>query len=111
MKFNTINYSPNKSFEMFASLTETDCLRRQPRSGRCSLESVQMRPATIEKQYWVGGFYSPCEDAYFDLSGRLYAEYRDRRMDAIGSHASWSPSMYLAIAPHVREGSTIVLGR
>ena len=79
--------------------------------AQCSLEPVQFGPATIQKQYWVGGFYSPCEDTYFDTSGRLYAEYRDRRIDPMGIHASWSPSMYLEIAPHIREGSTIVLGR
>lgn len=75
----------------------------------CALRYESDAPATIDARYWQGGFYSPCEDAYFDLAGRLYAEYRERRKS--GVDGGWRPSYYLELLPfRMKNSVTLVIG-
>ncbi|OOZ40010.1 hypothetical protein BOW53_09235 [Solemya pervernicosa gill symbiont] len=40
----------------------------------CLVKRRAEAPDYLSPEHWLGGFYSPCEDAYFNLSGRRYAK-------------------------------------
>lgn len=73
--------------------------------GGCDIELHEQRPAAVKAQHWAGGgFYSPCEDAWFDLSGRLYAEYRGRQREKTAHLGYWTPVFWLMSPPYSLQG-------
>lgn len=69
----------------------------------CVVRHQFEKPASIDVANWLGGFYSPCEDVYFDLSGRLYAEYRERHANSTEDRQKRDVIRDLRLVPFTRR--------